>query len=67
VTEAGHAVYVYGVVAASESAEVSAPRQEPVRKVEHEDLAAIVTDVPRGPLVAARRLRAHWRVLEQAA
>ena len=70
-TAAGHAVYVYGVVAASESVEVTPPgngqEQAPVRKVEHEDLAALVTDVPRGPLVAASKLRAHWRVLEEAA
>ncbi len=33
----------------------------------HGDLAALVSDVERGPLMAARELRAHWRVLEEVA
>jgi hypothetical protein len=66
----GHAVYVYGVVAASERTEIAAPgvgrEQGAVRRVTHDGLAALVSEVPRGPLGRARDLRAHWRVLEQA-
>jgi Gas vesicle synthesis protein GvpL/GvpF len=71
VSEGGNAVYVYGVVAAAEAAEITATGargdQGAVRTVEHEEIAAVVTDVPRGPLVAAKELRSHWRVLEEAA
>jgi hypothetical protein len=71
VSAGGNAVYVYGVVAASEDVEVTAPgvgrQQGTVRTVAHEGVAALVTDVPRDPVVAARELRAHWRVLEEAA
>jgi hypothetical protein len=64
------AVYVYGVTPAAEKVDVKAQGVEPakggVRRVTHGDLAAIVSDVEAGPLVAARGLRAHWRVLEDA-
>jgi Gas vesicle synthesis protein GvpL/GvpF len=64
------AVYVYGVASATEPVEIEAPGVgEPkggVRRVVHRDLAALVSEVDDGPLVAARGLRAHWRVLEEA-
>jgi Gas vesicle synthesis protein GvpL/GvpF len=63
-------VYVYGVAPASENVAVDAPGVEGsangVRRILHGELAAIVSDVEGGPLVAARGLRAHWRVLEAA-
>jgi Gas vesicle synthesis protein GvpL/GvpF len=65
-----HAVYVYGIAPAAERIEVEAPGVGPdgqaVRRIVHRDLAALVSDVDAGPLVAARGLRAHWRVLEDA-
>ena len=64
------AVYVYGIARAAEPTEVQAPgvgaRQNGVRRIVHGELAALVSDVEAGPLVAARGLRAHWRVLEEA-
>jgi Gas vesicle synthesis protein GvpL/GvpF len=64
------AVYVYGVAPAAEKADVKAPgvdaSQKGVRRIVHRDLAALVSDVEGGQLVAARGLRAHWRVLEEA-
>jgi Gas vesicle synthesis protein GvpL/GvpF len=65
------AVYVYGIASAAEQIEVAATAvgdpNAGVRRVVHGDLAALVSDVEPGPLTAARDLRAHWRVLEQAA
>jgi hypothetical protein len=63
-------VYVYGVVPASETADldergVGSPPAE-VRRIRHRDVAALVSDVEPGPLAAARDLRGHWRVLEAA-
>jgi Gas vesicle synthesis protein GvpL/GvpF len=64
------AVYVYGIAPASERIEIQAPGVGPdeqaVRRIVHRELAALVSDVEAGPLVAARGLRAHWRVLEDA-
>jgi Gas vesicle synthesis protein GvpL/GvpF len=64
------AVYVYGVAPAAEKVDVDAPgveaSKEGVRRLVHGELAALVSDVESGPLVAARGLRAHWRVLEEA-
>jgi Gas vesicle synthesis protein GvpL/GvpF len=64
-------VYVYGVARAADKTEVQAPGvgadEQGVRRVVHGELAALVSDVEPGPLVAARGLRAHWRVLEDAA
>ena len=64
------AVYVYGVAPAAEKVDVDAPGVEAskqgVRRIAHGELAALVSDVEAGPLVAARGLRAHWRVLEEA-
>jgi hypothetical protein len=65
------AVYVYGIAPASERIDVEASGvggpDAGVRRVVHGDLAALVSDVDVGPLAAARDLRAHWRVLEEAA
>jgi hypothetical protein len=64
------AVYVYGIAPAADRADVEAPgvgeQQGGVRRIVHRELAALVSDVDEGPLVAARGLRAHWRVLEEA-
>jgi hypothetical protein len=64
------AVYLYGVAPAAEKVDVEAPGLEQskqgVRRIVHGELAALVSDVEAGPLVAARGLRAHWRVLEEA-
>jgi Gas vesicle synthesis protein GvpL/GvpF len=64
------AVYVYGIASAAERIQVDAPGVgadgQAVRQIVHRELAALVSDVDAGPLVAARGLRAHWRVLEDA-
>jgi hypothetical protein len=64
------AVYVYGIAPASEPTDVKAPGvgapQAGVRRIVHRDVAALVSDIEAGPLAAARELRAHWRVLEEA-
>ena len=62
-------VYVYGVVPASERASVpdEGVAGARVRTVEHDGLAAIVSDLEDGSLVAAREVRAHWRVVEALA
>jgi hypothetical protein len=62
-------VYVYGVIPATERGKlpdegVAGAR---VRTVEHEGLAAIVSDVEGEALNAAREVRAHWRVIEAVA
>jgi hypothetical protein len=55
-------VYVHGVVAAADAlGDAAAP---PVRRVEHRDLAALVTAVGTGNAKATDALRTHWRVLE---
>jgi hypothetical protein len=64
------AVYVYGIVRASEATDLEAPgvgaTDHGVRRIAHGELAALVSDIEAGPLAAARGLRAHWRVLEEA-
>lgn len=62
-------VYVYAVVPASERAKLPTEgvAGAHVRTVEHGGLAAIVSDVDDAALVAAREVRAHWRVVEAAA
>lgn len=62
-------VYVYGVVPASERASVpdAGVAGAEVRTVEHAGLAAIVSDLEDDSLVAAREVRAHWRVVEAVA
>jgi hypothetical protein len=61
-------VYVYGVLPASDQARVSVGGVEgaQVRTIERAGLAALVSTVDADALVAARELRAHWRVLEEA-
>jgi len=61
-------VYVYGVLPASDQARVSVGGVEgaEVRTIEHGGLAALVSSVEADALAAARELRAHWRVLEEA-
>jgi Gas vesicle synthesis protein GvpL/GvpF len=61
-------VYVYGVLSGSDQAAISIGGVEgaEVRTVEHGGLAAIVSTLEADALAAARELRAHWRVLEEA-
>jgi hypothetical protein len=61
-------VYVYGVLSASDQAAVSAGGVEnaEVRTVEHAGLAALVSSLEADALAAAREVRGHWRVLEEA-
>src|SRR5690348_6651088 len=54
-------VQVYGVVPAG-----SAPELAGIRVVAHRDVAAIVSDIDDADMRAARVLRAHWRVLDEA-
>jgi hypothetical protein len=69
VTDGSVNVYVYGVVPAFERARVpdAGVAGADVRTVEHGGLAAIVSDLEDGSLVAAREVRAHWRVVEAVA
>ena len=62
-------VYVYGIVPAAERAKLPAEgvAGAHVRAVEHQGVAAIVSDVEGDSLQAAREVRAHWRVVEAAA
>jgi Gas vesicle synthesis protein GvpL/GvpF len=62
-------VYVYGVLAASDKPRVSAPgvKGAGVRTIRHADVAALVSDLDDHALAAAREMRAHWEVLEDAA
>jgi Gas vesicle synthesis protein GvpL/GvpF len=64
----GGAVYVYGVAAAKERLSVSTRGVEAarIRTVEHDGLLALVSDVRDASLAAAREVRAHWRVLDEA-
>jgi hypothetical protein len=70
VTDVKGGIYVYGVVLASDrtairSEGVDASKQ--VRRISHDGIAALVSDLPTDALSAARDLRAHWSVLEEAA
>ena len=62
----GRALYVYGVIRARQPVQVGATgldQRWPVHTVHHEDLAAVVSDVPLGSLEATRgNLLAHERV-----
>jgi hypothetical protein len=62
-------VYVYGVLAHDQASAlpIAGVAGSTVRAVRHSKLAALVSDVDGGPLAAAREMRAHWRVLEEAA
>jgi hypothetical protein len=61
-------LYVYGILPAADQANVSVGGVEEaeVRTVEHAGLAALVSTLQADALAAAREVRAHWRVLEQA-
>jgi hypothetical protein len=61
-------VYVYGVLRDADAPKVSAAgvEQARVRTVEHAGLAALVSTLEGDELAAAREVRAHWRVLEDA-
>jgi len=61
-------VYVYGVLSGADLAGVSVGGVEgaEVRTVEHAGLGALVSTLSADALAAARELRAHWRVLEEA-
>jgi hypothetical protein len=71
VTDDDRAIYLYAVCAGSDDTKIEATGvgggDAPVRRLRADGLAAIVSDVPVGPLTAARDLRSHWRVLEEAA
>jgi hypothetical protein len=62
------AVYVYGVGAAAELGPVAAAGVQDVTvlRVEHGDLVALASELKDGALAAAREVRAHWRVLDEA-
>jgi hypothetical protein len=68
VTEGPRSVYVYGVLPASAGGELSVAgvTESPVRTVAQSGVAALVSDLEGDALTAAREVRAHWRVLEQA-
>lgn len=57
-------VHVYGIVRSADSPSVGDPS---VRRVAHGEVAALVSDIDRDGLLAAKVLRTHWRVLEEAA
>jgi hypothetical protein len=61
-------VYVYGVLSGSDQAGISVAGVEEakVRTIEHAGLAALVSTLEVDELAAAREVRAHWRVLEEA-
>lgn len=63
------AVYVYGVLPASEAhgLTVTGVEDSSVRTVVEGELAALVSDLESGSLQAASEVRAHWRVLDAAA
>jgi len=65
---AAEALYVYGVLPATDSEAVSVAGVEgsEVGTVQHEGLAALTSPVRRSALSAAREVRAHWRVLQEA-
>jgi hypothetical protein len=62
------AVYVYGIVPTADvgALAVEGVSGSPVRTVAHGELAALVSDLDTDALAAAREVRAHWRVLEEA-
>jgi hypothetical protein len=62
------ALYVYGVLPAQESGSLSVAGVEgsSVATVQYEGLAALTSPIEGPALSAARELRAHWRVLQEA-
>lgn len=61
-------VYVYGVLRSQEARALAASgvADAHVRDIEHDGIAALVSTVEGNTLAAAREVRAHWRVLEEA-
>jgi hypothetical protein len=61
-------VYVYGVApdADKDAVAVAGVEDAGVRTVSHRGLAALVSDLEGDVLTAAKEVRAHWRVLEEA-
>jgi hypothetical protein len=61
-------VYVYGVLSGADAPDVAVGGVEgaDVRAVESGGLAALVSTLEGDALAAAREVRAHWRVLEEA-
>jgi Gas vesicle synthesis protein GvpL/GvpF len=61
-------VYVYGVLRSQDARAVAAAgvADAHVRGVEHDRIAALVSTVEGNTLAAAREVRAHWQVLEEA-
>jgi hypothetical protein len=69
VSSVAEAFYVYGVLPAKERDAVSVEGVEgsAVRTIQHNKLAALTSPVEGPALIAARELRAHWRVLQEVA
>lgn len=65
---AAGALYVYGVLPAADREAVSVAGVEgsEVGTVQYDGLAALTSRVQRSALSAAREIRAHWRVLQEA-
>jgi hypothetical protein len=61
-------VYVYGVLRSQEARSVAASgvANAQVREIEHDGIAALVSTVEGNTLAAAREVRAHWQILEEA-
>lgn len=70
-TDVEGAVYVYGVVLASDRTDIGSEgvgrEKTRVRRIARDGIAALVSDLPSAELAAARALRGHWSVLEEAA
>lgn len=62
------AIYVYGVLPADElgSLPEKGVQGVAVRAVQHEDLVALTSELKEDSLAAAREVRGHWRVLDEA-
>lgn len=67
-SKVAEALYVYGVVPAQDRDAVTVAGVEgsSVRTVQYDGLAAITSPVQGNALSAAREVRAHWRVLQEA-
>jgi hypothetical protein len=65
---AAEALYVYGVLPAADrdSVEVAGVEGSEVETVQYDGLAALTSRIQRSALSAAREIRAHWRVLQEA-
>jgi Gas vesicle synthesis protein GvpL/GvpF len=61
-------VYVYGILPAAgqDAVAVTGVKDANVRTVRHGSLAALVSDLEGNSLAAAKEVRAHWQVLDEA-